>query len=103
MRTHYRLRTAPAPWTEEEQWRDHRRRRDDDDDDEGDQPVVFEKEAATIPEPAELDVWVSLPPEVAASAVGVGFRARWAEVGDGSHAWWTFKPKDCGSGSRKFS
>jgi hypothetical protein len=98
MKTHYRLRTVPAPWTAEEQWRDHRHGDDPDDDYVEENKVVFEKELATLAEPAELDIWINpagLEGASADSMVSLGLRARWAELSDGTYRWWIVRLKDC--------
>lgn len=102
MKTHYRLRTVPAPWTEEEQWRERRQRFDEDEEEEeseGDAAApVFEQEEATTPEPDELDVWID-PKAIDMTTtdwiLGMALRARWAEVGDDEFRWWIVKLKDC--------
>lgn len=61
---------------------------------------VFELEEDTIPEPAELDIWVdghALGIEGDGSwLVGMGLRARWAQIGlSDEESWWIARLKDC--------
>jgi hypothetical protein len=106
--TFYRLRTVPAPWTMDERWKEPsptrraemERNADDPEEDDGGEDAALELEQDTIAEPAELDIWVdgkALGLEGDASwLVGIGLRARWAEVGiNKQQSWWIARLKDC--------
>lgn len=101
---YHRFRTEPAPWSEEEGWKGrapHKAAGDSTLD--GNEHVSpggakFEQEKDTCPIPAELDVWVdctgieNFDPQC---VVGMGIRARWAQIGTEDKKWWIFKLKDC--------
>lgn len=101
---YHRFRTEPAPWSEEEGWKGrapHKAAGDSTLD--GNEHVSpggakFEQEKDTCPIPAELDVWVDctgiedFDPQC---VVGMGIRARWAQIGTEDKKWWIFKLKDC--------
>ncbi len=109
MSTFYRLRTVPAPWTMDERWKEPSpiRRSEMEGNADADSPeeddtedLALELEQDTIPEPAEVDIWVdgkALGLEGNASwLVGIGLRARWVEVGvDKQQSWWIARLKDC--------
>lgn len=101
---YHRFRTVPTPWSEEEGWKGrapHKAAGDNTlDGNEHVSPggVPFEQEKDTCPIPAELDVWVDcegiedFDPQC---VVGMGLRARWAQIGTEDQKWWIFKLKDC--------
>lgn len=108
--TFYRLRTAPAPWSIDERWREPGAmvRSDIERDAEQDEPEspevhelpTFELEEDTIAEPDVIDIWVNgneLGIEGDGSwLVGLGLRARWAQIGvDEERSWWIARLKDC--------
>lgn len=105
-KTYYRLRTVPAPWTDEERWREPgRRAREGDGEEEEDEvveehPAIFEKEEATMEDTGDIDFWIDpagLDMADPTWIIGMGFRARWAEIGSSieGQSWWILKLKDC--------
>lgn len=101
---YHRFRTVPAPWSEEEGWKGrapHKAASDNTLDGNEHVPpggVPFEQEKDTCPIPAELDVWVDcegLEDFDTQCVVGMGLRARWAQIGTEEEKWWIFKLKDC--------
>lgn len=95
-RTHYRLRTVPAPWSDRERWR----RAED-----GDMEDGAAAELAALPADTnvdELDIWVDVA-ELDGLAgdpsrmIGMGLRGRWAEISAGreDQMWWIVRLKDC--------
>ncbi|KAL1413112.1 hypothetical protein Q8F55_000861 [Vanrija albida] len=103
--THYRLRTVPAPFTEQEQWRSRRpvgkasdiEKAESSEPEEEEVPLELEKD--TIETPDEIDIWIdgsSLNLEKdSAWLIGMGIRGRWAEIKikDGE-TFWIAKMKD---------
>ncbi|CAK9784578.1 hypothetical protein CC85DRAFT_282996 [Cutaneotrichosporon oleaginosum] len=105
----YRLRTSPAPWTEDEMLHERGPARGSETDASGgkaygeDVEIVARPsvggEKATLTEPAELDIWVD---GVALGLdsnvhwlVGMGIRAHWAQIGvENQHVWWIAHVKD---------
>ncbi|BEI81513.1 hypothetical protein CcaverHIS002_0206730 [Cutaneotrichosporon cavernicola] len=109
MSNFYRLRTIPASWTEDERWREpsptHRAEMEryadavEEMQEEDKENLALELEQDTIAEPAELDMWVdgkALDLEDDATwLIGMGLRARWAQIGvDEEHSWWIARLKD---------
>lgn len=104
LRTYHRFRTVRAPWTEAEGWKGrapHKAAGDSTlDGNEHVSPggLPFEQEKDTCAVPDELDVYVDcsgggFDPQ---AVVGMGVRARWAQIGtDDGRRWWICKLKDC--------
>ncbi|WOO76797.1 uncharacterized protein LOC62_01G000415 [Vanrija pseudolonga] len=102
--THHRLRTVPAPFTEQEQWRS---RRDPTletdiekvaDFDEPEEEMPLELEQDTVETPEEIDIWVDLSTlnhENYDWIIGMGIRGRWAEIKiNDNETFWIAKMKD---------
>lgn len=75
---------------------------EEDEAEEGDgvEALTFELEQSTIDEPEEIDFWVD-GKELGINGdgswlVGMGLRARWAQIGsDEENSWWIPRLKDC--------
>lgn len=83
---------------------------EDDEADEGNaaETVTFELEQSTIDEPDEIDFWVD-GKELGIDGdgswlVGMGLRARWAQIRiDEESSWWIPRLKDCELPRQKLS